>query len=250
MGFTVAFAGKGGTGKTTLCGLLILTMVEKGYKPILAVDADANANLNEVLGVEVNATVGEIREAMKTETPIGMTKEAWMEYRMQEALVECDGFDLIVMGRPEGPGCYCYANSLIRKFMEVYDKNYPYIVMDNEAGMEHLSRLTTNNVDSMVIVSDPSKRGLLTVRRICDLVKELNLDVKKIFFVINRVEGDYDRRFIPELEKEGVEFLGEVPRDPYIEELDAEGKPFTELPGDAPSRRFIEGALDRILHKN
>ncbi len=249
MGFVLAFAGKGGTGKTTLCGLVVLAMVKRGFGRILVVDADANANLNEVLGVEVSTTVGEIREAMKTETPPGMTKAAWMEYRMQEAIIECDGFDLLVMGRPEGPGCYCYANSLIRGFLEVYHDNYPYIVMDNEAGMEHLSRLTTNNVDSMVVVSDPSKRGLVTVERIWDLTKELNLNIGKIFFVVNRVEGDYDRSMIPELEKKGLIFLGEVPRDPHIEKLDAEGKPFTELPSDSPSMKFVEGVLDRMLQK-
>ncbi len=250
MGFVVAFAGKGGTGKTTLCGLTILSMVRRDLGRILAIDADANANLNEVLGVKVSTTVGEIREAMKTETPIGMTKAAWMEYRMQEALIECDGFDLLVMGRPEGPGCYCFANSLIRGFMEVYNNNYPYIVMDNEAGMEHLSRLTTNNVDSMIVLSDPSKRGLMTVGRIYDLVRDLNLSIAKVFFVVNRVDGNYDRSIIPELEKKGLEFLGEIPRDPYIERFDTEGRPFSELPSDAPSVSFIDGVLDRILQKN
>jgi len=138
--YTIAVSGKGGTGKTTLCGMLIKYLLDKGEKPILAVDADANSNLNDVLGVEVRSTIGEARELMKKDVPTGMTKEIWFEYKVNEALIEANGYDLLVMGRPEGPGCYCAANTLARKYIDILSDNYRYVVIDNEAGMEHLSR--------------------------------------------------------------------------------------------------------------
>jgi len=168
--FTIALAGKGGTGKTTIGGLLVRFLKEHGMIPILAVDADANANLNEVLGLAIRDTLGEAREMMKTDVPPGMTKDLYMEMKVQQALVEAEGFDLIVMGRPEGPGCYCAANSLLSKFIERLVKNYAYLVIDNEAGMEHLSRLTTRDIDLLLVVSDASRRGIQAARRIYDLV--------------------------------------------------------------------------------
>ena len=160
--FTIAVSGKGGTGKTTLAGMIIRHLLDKGKRPILAVDADSNSNLNEVLGVEVRSTIGEARELMKKDVPAGMTKDIWFEYKVQEALIEAKGFDLIAMGRPEGPGCYCAANTLARKCLDLLTGNYRYIVIDNEAGMEHFSRLTTRDVDLLFILSDPSRRGILT----------------------------------------------------------------------------------------
>lgn len=157
----MAVSGKGGTGKTTLAGMIIRFLLDKGKGPILAVDADSNSNLNEVLGVKISSTIGDAREVMKKDVPIGMTKDIWFEYKVQEALTEAKGFDLIAMGRPEGPGCYCAANTLARKCLDILTGNYQYIVIDNEAGMEHFSRLTTRDVDLLFIISDSSKRGIL-----------------------------------------------------------------------------------------
>ncbi|MFP4444705.1 MAG: AAA family ATPase, partial [Desulfosudaceae bacterium] len=153
MAFSIALAGKGGTGKTTIAGMLIRYMSEKGKTPILAVDADSNANLNEVLGLEVPDTLGNAREEMKKgAVPSGMTKDIFISMKMEEAIAEADGYDLIVMGRPEGSGCYCAANTLLVNFLEKLSDNYPWIVIDNEAGMEHISRLTTSDVDILLIV--------------------------------------------------------------------------------------------------
>ena len=159
MPYSIGLAGKGGTGKTTVAGLLVKYLAEKGKIPVLAVDADANSNLNEVLGLEVEETLGDAREEMKKGVATGMTKDVFMEMKLEQAVVEAKGFDLIVMGRPEGAGCYCAANTLLTNYLDRLINNYAYIVMDNEAGMEHISRLTTNNVDLLLVVSDPTPRG-------------------------------------------------------------------------------------------
>ena len=190
MSYTIALAGKGGTGKTTMAGLLIRYMVEKGLKPVLAVDADSNANLNEVLGVTAGQTIGDAREEMKKGGLPGMTKDIFMEMRIQESLVESEGFDLIIMGRPEGQGCYCAANNLLTQFIEKLSQNYPYMVVDNEAGMEHISRLTTREIDVLLIVSDSSRRGLQAAIRIGELTRELGLKIEKRLVIINRAEQE------------------------------------------------------------
>ena len=189
MPFSIALAGKGGTGKTTLAGLLIKYLVKKGKEPILAVDADSNANLNEVLGLNINDTLGDAREDMKKgNVPSGMTKDVFISMKLEQSIVEADGFDLVIMGQPEGKGCYCAANTLLTGFLEKLTDNYPYIVMDNEAGMEHISRLTTKNVDILLIVSDSSRRGLQAAVRIEALAKCLNIVVGKSYLVINQTK--------------------------------------------------------------
>ena len=194
MGFSIAVAGKGGTGKTSLCGLTIRYLIEKKHRAVLAVDADANSNLNDVLGVKVHATVGKLREtsleAIKSTAPRpgGMSMEQLFDYQIQQALIEANGFDLLVMGRPEGAGCYCAANNIIRKYMDKLADNYPYTVMDNEAGLEHLSRRTTQDTDLLLIISDSSVRGIMTAGRIGELVKELKLNVKRPVLIVNRVQ--------------------------------------------------------------
>jgi CO dehydrogenase maturation factor len=189
MPFSIALAGKGGTGKTTIAGMLIKYLVLKGKVPVLAVDADSNANLNEVLGLEVKDTLGNAREEMKKgKVPSGMTKDVFMSMKLEQAIVETEGYDLIVMGQPEGAGCYCAANNLLTGFLERLTGNYPYIVMDNEAGMEHISRLTTRNVDVLLIVSDTSRRGLQTAIRINRLADKLNIGVSKSGLIINKVK--------------------------------------------------------------
>ena len=235
MAFTVAVSGKGGTGKTTLTGMLINYLVKKGKKPILAVDADANANLHEVLGVEVDLTIGEAREKMKKDVPVGMTKDVWFEMQVQQAVIEEKDYDLIVMGRPEGPGCYCAANSLARRFIDILTDNYNYVVIDNEAGMEHLSRLTTQNVDLLFVVSDPTVRGIRTAGRILEVVKELGLNIKDLALIVNRVQGEFDPKMAELVEKIGLKLAGVLPADATIAEFDLEGKPTIQLPGDAPA---------------
>lgn len=247
MTYTIAVSGKGGTGKTTLCGMLIKYLLDKGKKPILAVDADANANLNEVLGIEVRSTIGEAREVMKKDVPTGMTKEMWFEYKVNEALIEANGYDLLVMGRPEGPGCYCAANTLARKYIDILSGNYGYVVIDNEAGMEHLSRLTTQDVNLLIIISDPSSRGVSTAARIRDLVVELNLNIDRTMLIVNRAPGDLDLAITQQAEALGLELAGTIPSDETVFQFDVEGKPTFGLPADSPSVRSAREIFDHLI---
>jgi len=235
MSFTIAVSGKGGTGKTTFAGMIIRYLLEKNRGPVLAVDADSNANLNEVLGIEVKSTIGEMRELMREEVPTGMTKDVWFEYKVQEALTEAKGFDLLAMGRPEGAGCYCAANTLARKYIDMLTENYPYIVIDNEAGMEHFSRLTTRDVDLLFVLSDSSRRGIMTAARIRDLVKDLKLNIKKDLLVLNRMEGSLLQETAEEIEKNRLDLAGIVPSDEEINRFDRNGTPTFGLPASAPS---------------
>ena len=241
MTYTVALAGKGGTGKTTLAGLLVKYMVKNGKTPILAVDADCNANLNEVLGLSIACTVGGAREDMKKgSVPSGMTKDIFMEMRLEEAIVESDGFDLIVMGQPEGAGCYCAANSLLTNFLDRIQNNYPYVVMDNEAGMEHISRLTTKNVDVLLVVSDTSRRSIQAAVRINKLASELNIVVGKSCAVINQAKEPPSATVLDILKEGGLELAGTVPADDTIYEFDLNGRPTIELP---ENNRSVQAAF-------
>ena len=195
MSYNIALAGKGGVGKTSLAGLLIRYLIKHGKTPVMAIDADANANLNEVLGVEVENTIGEVREEILGRDgaqPGGMSKETYFEMMIHQLVEENKGFDLLVMGRPEGPGCYCFVNNLIRKYSDELSEKYPIIVTDNEAGLEHMSRRTTQNTDLLLVVSDPSQRGIKTAKRVLDLADELKLNIKKTALIVNRVMGEPD----------------------------------------------------------
>ena len=244
MSFTIAVSGKGGTGKTTLSGMIIRFLLDKGKGPILAVDADSNSNLNEVLGVKISSTIGNAREVMKKDVPVGMTKDIWFEYKVQEALTEAKGFDLIAMGRPEGPGCYCAANTLARKCLDILTGNYQYIVIDNEAGMEHFSRLTTRDVDLLFIVSDSSQRGILTASRIRDLIHDLDLRIVREVLVMNRVQGEPGPEIYEEVKKQNLELGGILPIDEEVYQYDAKGKPTFQLPLESKAvqsaRRIFE----------
>jgi len=182
----IAMAGKGGTGKTTMSALLIRYLLKRHLTPVLAVDADANANLNELLGIPVEVTLGDIRDRMKTETPPGMTKSDFMELEFNKALIESEGFDLLVMGQPQGPGCYCMANSILAGLMERLSSSYRYMLVDNEAGMEHLSRFNLRKIGLLFVVSDASARGVTAARRIADLTKSLGVEVGKKVLIVNR----------------------------------------------------------------
>jgi CO dehydrogenase maturation factor len=248
MPYTIALAGKGGSGKTTMAGLLVKYLVRYNKTPILAVDADCNANFNEVLGLEVKDTLGNAREDMKKGVvPGGMTKDIFMEMKLEECMVEAPGFDLVVMGQPEGAGCYCAANSLLAGFMERLANNYPYIVMDNEAGMEHISRLTTKNVDILLIVADTSRRGLQAALRIDDLARSLNIGVGKSYVVINQVKNGLSEKALEMIDTAGLELAGTVPEDETVYEYDFNGQPTIEMPENSPSVQAAFKIFEKIM---
>jgi len=229
MSYSIALAGKGGTGKTTMAGLLIKYLVKKGKTPVLAVDADANSNLNEVLGLQVEQTLGDAREEMKTGVSAGMTKDVFMEMKIQEAVVERPGFDLIVMGRPEGAGCYCAANTLLTQFLDKLVDNYAYTVIDNEAGMEHISRLTTNNIQDLVVVSDATRRGIQAGARIMELTEKLKLHVDRKSLIVNQAKEGQEEALENMAKEYGLNLIGVVPEDSELQLYDLEGRPTTEL---------------------
>lgn len=241
MAFVIAFAGKGGTGKTSLAALTLKYLLHYKRGPVLAVDADSNSCLNEALGVSIHTTVGRLREeSLETvrgggERPGGMSMEQLFDYQVQQSIIESKGFDLIVMGRPEGPGCYCAANNIIRKYTDKLSETYQYVVIDNEAGMEHLSRRTTHRVNLLVIASDPSARGIHTAKRIDDLVDELQLEVDKRVLIINRIAGNEGDVLKKMAENIGLNVAGLIPQDEMIFRFDLEGKPIFDLPEDAKS---------------
>lgn len=257
MGYKIAVAGKGGTGKTTLTGLLIDYLVKKGEEPILAVDADANANLNEVLGVDVEETIGEIREdvsqrslAGENNFPGGMLKAEYLKYKLSTAVTEGDGYDMIVMGRSQGTGCYCYVNGVLKTQIDSLSGNYKYIVIDNEAGMEHLSRKVVEDIDTLFLISDCSRRGIQAVGRIRRLVDELKLKVGQIFLIVNRApEGKINEGTMEEINNQGLELLGVVPMDQMVYEYDSSGKPLVELPEDCPTKKALHDILSKIALK-
>lgn len=250
MSYVISLGGKGGTGKTTVAGLLIRYMIKNGMKPILAVDADPNTNLNEVLGVKIKTTLSEAREKMKKDVPTGMTKDIFMELQMEEALVESDGFDLIAMGHPEGPGCYCAANSILSNLLDKLMANYPYLVVDNEAGMEHFNRLTQKDIDLLLLVSDSSKRGITAACRISDLVKSLPIKLGRQYLIVNQWTGDPDV-FLANIPEEVRKTFGSnvtvFPVDPLIAQYDIQGKPTISLPEDSVIVKASEAFFEKIL---
>ncbi len=250
MTLSIAFSGKGGVGKTTVAGMLIRYLIEKEQGPLLAVDADSNYNLNEVLGVAVEQTLGGVRESMKKgDVPSGMTKDRFMSMRLEEAVVEEKDFDLVVMGQPEGQGCYCAANTLLSQFLLKLVDNYASIVMDNEAGMEHISRLTTRNIDYLLVVSDPSKRGLQAAQRIAELARDLNIGVRETCLILNNVRQEMTAPIKAMLEGTGLKLLGSVQADETIAEYDLNGRPTFELPRDNPALLSAFAIFDSLFQK-
>ena len=254
MTHTIALAGKGGVGKTTVTGLLINYLCAKKNGPVLAVDADANSNLNEVLGMEVEITLGSLREEMaqaelnpNNPIPPGMSKQDYAEMRFNEALIEGDDYDLLVMGRTQGKGCYCFVNGLLSTQVARYANNYRYVVVDNEAGMEHISRGILPKVDTVILVSDASRRGVQACGRIFELVKELNLGAKQVKLLVNRAPGGVlSDGVMEEIQKTGMELLAVLPQDETIYEFDGEGTPTSQLPEDNPFRKALYAALDKL----
>jgi len=248
MPFSIALAGKGGTGKTTISGFLVKYLTARGKTPVLAVDADSNANLNEVLGLTVTETLGNAREEMKKGVvPGSMTKDVFMSMKLEQAVVEAPGYDLVVMGQPEGAGCYCAANTLLTGFLERLTDNYPYMVIDNEAGMEHISRLTTKNVDILLIVSDTSRRGLQAAIRIHSLAKDLKIGVGESHIIINRCR-EYPSGDILNMIKEAeLNLAGTIPEDSTLYEYDLNGRPTIEMPFDNIVVKAAFDIFDRIV---
>ena len=250
MTFALAVAGKGGSGKTSLASLIIRYLLNHTQGTILAVDADANANLGEGLGLSVGQTIGSIIASFneaKINIPPGMTKEAYLEIKLNEAVTESQRLDLITMGRGEGRACYCYPNTVLRNFIDRLAENYDYIVMDNEAGMEHLSRRTTQNIDNLLLVSDHSVKGVRTLARIRELVEELKLQVKKRSVVINFVPGQLDSYVAAELERLGLEAAALIPMDDNIKRYDLEQKSLLDLPDDSPAVRAVARLMSKVL---
>ena len=251
MGHIIAVAGKGGVGKTTLCGLLIQYLCESGKKPVLAVDADANSNLNEVLGVEAAMTLGDLREEIERagadpnyKIPAGMTKAEYLEMKMEDALTEEDDYDLMVMGRTQGQGCYCFVNGLVQTQIQRLQNNYPYVVVDNEAGMEHISRGIIPKMETAILVSDCSRRGVQAAGRIARLMDELNFRPKQTGLIVNRApEGKLDEGTMEEIKKQNLNLLGVVPHDDMVYRYDCDGKPTVQLPKDSP----VKAALAEIV---
>jgi len=249
MPYSIGLAGKGGSGKTTIAGLLVKYLVEKKKTPVLAVDADSNANFNEVLGLKVEETLGDAREEMKKGVATGMTKNVFMEMKLEQAVVEAEGYDLIVMGRPEGAGCYCAANTLLTQYLGRLIDNYESVVIDNEAGMEHISRLTTNNIDILLIISDASRRGILSAARISELTDELGIKVGQKLFLINQVKEDRKDALIKVAEEFGLNVTGTIPEDNNIRDFDLKGIPTMKLDKDSNSIKAAYDVFNKILIK-
>ncbi len=249
---TLAVVGKGGTGKTTFAALTIKYLRERGLTPILAIDADPSSNLNMALGMELADTVGQIREDTRDQVTggtfqTGISKPDWFEYQVLNCLVEGEDLDLLAMGRPEGPGCYCAANHMLRGAIDKLGDSYRMVVVDNEAGMEHISRQTTRDVDWLFIVSDPTLRGLAAASYIVRLVESLGTRIGKTGLVLNRVAGDLPEAIHQAVEALGVPLFGTLPEDLAINRYDAEGRPLVELDGSSAIYPAVTALLDECL---
>lgn len=249
MTIQIAVAGKGGTGKTSFCALMIKYLIDKGKSPVLAVDADANANLNEALGLKIeNETVSELIAKTKdlNGIPEGMSQETYIEYKLNASLSEGKDVDLLVMGGPDGPGCYCFPNNLLRKYLDNLSKGYPYIVMDNEAGLEHISRRTTRDVDYLFVISDNSARSVRSAGRVNQLIKQMKVKIKNVYLIITKSTEEDIENLKGEIQDTGLNFLGIIPNDPRITEFDVRSKPLFGLPDDSSAVKAVYSLLDKV----
>ncbi len=254
MPYTIAVAGKGGTGKTTLSGFLIEYLASQNKGPILAVDADANSNLNEVLGVEVETTLGSIREEVAKADivggtiPAGMSKQEYMDFKFSDALIEMDDYDMLVMGRTQGEGCYCFVNGLLQTQINKFAGNYKYLVVDNEAGMEHISRGVLPKVDIILLVSDASRRGIQAAGRIGKLIKEMDMKVSNVKLIVNKApNGELSDGLKEEIAIQELSLLGVIPQDQMVYEYDTEGKPTATLPSDSVAKKALGNLISQII---
>jgi len=249
MAFTIAVAGKGGSGKTTLATLIILHLIRENKGPVLAVDADPNSNLNVGLGMRFEDSIADLREeVLAKEVPSGMSKTDFFDYRLHECLVEGDKVDLLVMGRPEGPGCYCAVNNLLRQYLSRISKQYKYVVMDNEAGMEHLSRRTTDDVDVLIITSDPTLVSIRSATRIHQIALQIRLKIKDMYLVINRISESKDISSLISgsiLNRDRLSLLENIPEDPLVLEASEKEKNLLSLPAESLAFQ----AVGRLMKK-
>jgi CO dehydrogenase maturation factor len=258
---TIALAGKGGVGKTTICGMIIKYLVQSQPGAILAIDADPSSNLNMVLGLDLDWTVGDIREDLLVQVKQtltaggaamgtlsgGISKREFLDYEVRSSLAEGDRFDLIAMGRSEGPGCYCAVNHNLREVVDSISKNYRYVVIDNEAGMEHLSRRTTRDVEHLFIVSDPTQRGLVAAERIAGFRTAMDIHIENTYLILNRLQGDMPAPLRDRIDGMDIPLLGVVPADDELVEFEFSGRPLVDLGDDSPVYKAIAGMLSTIL---
>lgn len=259
MTFTIALAGKGGVGKTTIAAMITRYLVEQHSGTVLAIDADPSANLNLALGLPLVRTLGDIREGMlanvnKVTGAVngnpGMDKFAYLDMEIEYALVEGEAIDLLAMGRPEGPGCYCAVNHILRDIVDRLGRAYDWVIIDNEAGLEHLSRRTTRDVDLLFVVTDPTVRGLVAAGRVAKMREELDINIKQAFLLVNRVEGALSPAVSAAVEATGLPLGGLIPADAGVTQMDAEGRPLMELAADSPVYAAVSAILQRCLaHK-
>lgn len=250
MSYVIALAGKGGVGKTTTAALIIRYLLKKGMTPVLAVDADPNSNFAESIGIKAENTIGTVLADFlknKGQVPPGMSRQAFLELKLHQILKEEKGIDMLVMGCPEGPGCYCAANSMLKSYFEDLSRNYKYVVIDNEAGMEHFSRKTDSDIDLLIICSNYSRKGLLTAGRLSDLVDDLGLEVKKRYLLISQASEELDQSFTQEIKKINIPCLGRIINDKLITESDINGLPLTDLPDSSIAVQNIEEMFNKIL---
>jgi CO dehydrogenase maturation factor len=241
----IAVAGKGGTGKTTLASMLVRYLVETGKGSVLAVDADFNSTLNEALGLEVSDTIANVlADIKKNKVPTGMTKDVFIELKLHQALIETRDYDLLVMGGPQGPGCYCFPSEILKRNLESLDKNYDYMVIDNEAGMEHISRETIENVDILLVISDATAKGVRTAGRIYELAKRLQIRIGAAYLIVTRIADPEPLR--SDIEATGLELLGVIPDDPLVTEYDLQGKPLMDLPADSTAVSASMKLFDKL----
>lgn len=244
----IAVAGKGGTGKTTIAANLVRYLVNKEGRPsVLGIDADPNSNFGEALGLAPRGTIADVLEETKQkELPAGMTRQGWVQYRLSQLVEESDRFDLLTMGTPEGPGCYCYPNDLLRGHLTALGANYGYVVIDNEAGLEHLSRRVEQDIDLLLIVTDPSARGVRSAGRVIDIVHSLKTKVGEARLIVNRATQDDLAALAAEIEATGLIVAGTVPNDEAIREHDLRGLPLTQLPLEGEAVRAMQGIFARL----
>ena len=261
MATTIALAGKGGVGKTTISGMVIKYLAQSQPGAILAIDADPSANLNMVLGLDLEWTVGDIREGMLAEVQKsllqsgaamgairgGMSKHDYLDYEVRSSIEEGDHFDLIAMGRPEGAGCYCAVNHNLREVVDSISKSYRYVVIDNEAGMEHLSRRTTRDVEHMLMVSDPTQRGIVATERIDKMIPDLDINVENVHLILNRVMGHIPAPLMEKIDSMDVNFLGAVPANQDLMEFEFSGRPLVELGLESPVYQAVAKMMGGIL---
>jgi CO dehydrogenase maturation factor len=246
----IAVAGKGGTGKTTTAALIIRHLVRAGKTPVLAVDADPNSNLAESLGIKVRDSIGSVLSDFmreRAELPPGMTRQAYLDMKFHQILEEGRDVDMLVMGCPDGPGCYCAANSILKDYFEKLSKNYPFIVVDNEAGMEHFSRKTAAHIDLLLFCTNYSLKGVRTVASLSRMVDDLKIDVGKRYLLVNRTPGALEKEFLDGIAQAGIPFLGNMVMDPDIEESEIRGVPLVQLPDGTAAVKHFEEIMGKIL---